>query len=126
MKLADCLERYEYFSGKASDILRQLGFAGIALIWVFRDESQYNIPAELVPAGILIVIGLALDLLHYVTGTAIWGIYHRWKERHGGKGTEFLAPRSINWPTLTLFWGKVFAMIGAYFFIILFLFSEVL
>jgi len=40
MKLAQARGHYEYFSGKASDISRQLGFAGIALIWVFKTQVE--------------------------------------------------------------------------------------
>lgn len=83
MQLKDTRESYQFFSGKASEIVRQLGFAGIAVIWVFKVTvgDRQVVPPELLPAGILLVSGLTLDLLHYVTGTLIWGVYNRSKEK---------------------------------------------
>ncbi len=39
MKLSDYRETYYEFSGKLSDVSRQLSFAGIALIWLFKLDS---------------------------------------------------------------------------------------
>lgn len=36
MTLSDYLASYYELSGKASDVSRQLAFAGIAVIWVFH------------------------------------------------------------------------------------------
>ena len=40
MNLAFVRERYAYYSGKASDIVSQLDFAGIALVWLFKTEIK--------------------------------------------------------------------------------------
>jgi hypothetical protein len=41
MKLQDYRNDFYLFSGKASDISRQLAFAAIAIIWIFkRTELQ--------------------------------------------------------------------------------------
>lgn len=124
MKLKDTLENYYYHSGKTSEIVRQLGFAGIAIVWVFKTEVAGNptIAPELIPAALLVVVGLTLDLLHYVAGSLIWGIYHRIKEDAVTGDTEFLAPRQINWPVLFFFWSKILAMVAAYGFILRFLY----
>ena len=82
MKLRDSLDNYYYYSGKASDIARQLGFAGLAIIWIFRIEggaSSSLVPKKLTVPAALIVSALACDLLQYVAGAAIWAIYHRRK-----------------------------------------------
>lgn len=130
MTLKDLRENYYYFSQKTSDIVRQLGFAGIALIWVFKTDvggGRQVIPPELLPATRFIVIGLALDLLQYVAGTLIWGIYNGLKERAGTEEeTEFLAPRPINWPTIVFFWAKTIVMIYAYALLIRFLVNRIL
>ena len=85
MKLEDARENYYYYSQKTSEIVRQLGFAGIAVIWVFKTEVEGKIvvPPELLSAGKLIVIGLGFDLLHYVAGTLAWGVFNGIKERAG-------------------------------------------
>lgn len=98
MKLEDTRESYQFFSGKASEIVRQLGFAGIAVIWVFKVTvgDRQVVPPELLPAGILLVSGLTLDLLHYVIGTLIWGIYNRSKEKQLNAETESTNIQSID------------------------------
>jgi hypothetical protein len=139
MKLSDVREAYQFFSQKTSEIVRNLGFAGIALIWNFKVAANGRdvVPLELVPAGALIFIGLALDLLHAITGTATWGIYNRIKEKKlnaraaadknfDPEKEDFLAPGPINWPTLALFWSKIIAMLVAYIILIKFLVERVI
>jgi hypothetical protein len=117
MKLADARSAYDYFSGKASDIVRQLGFAGIAIIWVFKEEvgGEIQIPQLLLWAGLLIILTLAFDLVHYAAGTLVWGAFHRSKERAGvSEEVEFAAPAAINWPGLVFFWSKILCIALAY------------
>lgn len=117
MKLADCLRAYEELTAKASEITRKLGFAGIAIIWVFKTEkgSNYVVPTDLLLPGLLIVISLTLDYLQYVLGSFIWGCFHRYKEKVGTKDREeFDAPRQINWPANFFFLTKIATMILAY------------
>jgi hypothetical protein len=124
MKLQDVRSTYYELSGKTSDLVRQLGFAGIALIWLFKTDiaGQPRIPGALVVPGLLIVVALTLDLLQYVAGTLIWGMYNRQKERAGSSPEEeFTAHPALNWPTLVCFWGKVVLMSIAYALLILFL-----
>jgi hypothetical protein len=117
---------YSYHSGKTSDIVRQLGFVGMAVVWVFKTDlaGKPTIPTDLLPAAILIVMGLTLDLLQYVVCSAVWGIYNRIKERNVDKDCDFLAPRQINWPALTFFWSKTIVMVVAYLLILRFLYGR--
>src|ERR1022692_3067659 len=96
LTLKDLREAYYALSGKASDIVRQLGLGGIALIWVFKTDrggGEWVVPSGLILPGILIVIALGLDLLHYLAATAIWGIFN-WKKQNEGIEEEatFSAP----------------------------------
>lgn len=125
MKLKDALENYYHNTGKTSEIVRQLGFAGIAIVWVFKADvaGRLTVPQDLIPAALLLVAGLTLDLLQYVAGSLIWGIYHRTKESDGTtQETEFLAPRQVNWPALFFFWSKTVVMVTAYGLILRFLY----
>ncbi len=129
MQLKNARENYEYFSGKASDLVRQLGFAGLATIWIFKTVQkggEIAIPPELVGVGAIIIGALALDFLHYVYAAAAWGIFHRKKEttRDVDQDSEFDAPRVINWPHLGLFWLKIIAIGGAYVLLLKFLFKQ--
>jgi hypothetical protein len=117
VKLENVREAYYFNTGKLSDIVRQLAFAGIALVWIFKADiaGRPTIPSDLMPATLLLMAGLTFDLLHYVAGSLIWGMYNRLKERAGTLETaEFAAPREINWPLLFFFWTKTAVMISAY------------
>jgi len=117
LRLKEAREAYYDYSRKASEINRQLGFAGIALIWVFRIEGpqRTQLPPNLLLAATVIFISLALDLLQYVIGTLTWGLYSRYHERRGvSEARDLAAPRWINWTTLALFWTKMAAMCIVY------------
>jgi len=117
MTLEDARNAYEGLSGKASDIIRQLGLAGVGLIWIFKVSSgtSFALEPKLLRGFFLIFLALTLDLLQYLVGTATWHIYFCKKENENvGRAKEFKAPRWINLPTWTLFWMKAAAMFAAY------------
>ena len=121
MNLKDAREYYYFHTGKVSDIVRQLGLGAIAIVWLFRsgDTTALAIPSELLTPLKLVVAGLALDLLQYAFGAALWGFFQWRKERSGTRETgEFEAPDWINWPALVCFWLKVLAITYAYWFLL--------
>ena len=143
MKLEDTRAEYYYFTGKVSDIVRQLGLAGVAIIWVFKTESagRQTIPEGLVPAGVLILLGLATDLLQYAAGTIIWDRFNRKKENelekklaekkavgkhYDPEAEDFTAPSSIPALTKILFWVKFVLMFLAYLYLIFYLMTRLL
>jgi len=127
MKLSDAYTYYEFFSGKASELARQLAFAGIAVIWVFRrapPNEETTIPAALFAPGFYFCLALAFDLLHYVAGTIAWGRFHRYHEvrlAKPGADPTIDAPRYINWAQSTFFSLKLAAVAAGYFFLLQFL-----
>ncbi|MFX0137200.1 MAG: hypothetical protein ACFFDN_26410 [Candidatus Hodarchaeota archaeon] len=127
MNLEKIREAYYEYTRKTSEIIRYLGLAGIALIWIFRVESEnaISLPRILLLPTVLLVCGLSLDFLQYIVGSAIWGIYGRIKEKSGvEKEDEFEAPRQINWATNILFIVKIIPIALAYYFILRFLFFK--
>ena len=115
---------YDYYSGKQSEIVRQLGLAGIAVIWVFKDgqDRAPSIAVSMRWAAGLILASLTFDLLHYVAGSLVWGIYLRRLDRENTKETVALRPNpKINWPTLFFFWTKLPLIVAAYVIIICYL-----
>jgi hypothetical protein len=117
MKLEQPRSIYFERSKQVSDIVRQLGFAGIAVIWLFNagEASQIDIPPELVFPGLLIVLSLGFDLSQYVLATVLWGVFQRNKELSGiPADEEITAPRWINWPALVCFTLKTVAILIAY------------
>lgn len=129
MKLKDARELYYFHSGKTSDLVRQLGLAGIAVIWIFKYEVQGvpKIPQALSFPLILIILGLALDLLQYTVATCIWGIFQRRKEVSGvGEDADFLAPKQFNWPAIFFFIFKVISIVAAYVYLLRYLACTIL
>jgi hypothetical protein len=124
MKFKEYLDTFYWFSGKTSDIARQLAFAAIAIIWVFRytDGSNQIFPAKLFPPAFCVVLSLAFDLFQYIAGTIIWDIFHRVHEKHGVKANdEIKAPPWLNKPILFFFVFKLIFLILGYILILIFL-----
>src|SRR5882724_5194543 len=111
MKLKDALKIYYERSTKLSDVVRQLNFAGIAVIWLFRTgDKTGGIPYSeclLWPLGLL--IGSAtFDLLHYAYASAAWGIFHRVKKKKISKANFMRLSQSTGFP-LSFFGEKQFS-----------------
>jgi hypothetical protein len=111
------------FSGKASNATRQLAFAAIAVIWLFKKDAPLSIPYDLFVPGILVVAALTADLLQYSVGAGIWYTYYRYLER---KGISEITDHSawLERPIRLLFWIKIALVILAYFLILRFLLNE--
>lgn len=127
LKLGEILETYYNLSGKSSDVARQLAMVGVALIWIFKKEVQAQIvlPGQLKLPALLFVASLTFDILQYLSATAIWGSFHRLKERMGiSEDQDVQIPRFLNWPALFFFWGKLTSCIVAYGFMLKFLSGE--
>lgn len=103
MTISDAREFYYFYSGKLSDVVRQLNFAGIAIFWMFRTGNKNGgIPYSdvlLDPLG-LMLLSLTFDLLHYALATLMWGPYQRYKEQRVESEEEFKAPPWLNLPSL--------------------------
>ena len=116
MNRKDYKDEYHWYSGKASDVVRQLSFAGIAVVWIFRNQSQSGskIPAELIlPLGCL-CISLTFDFLQYFLGYAIWYGFYRYHEKKMNPSDEITHSRI--WPSILhiCFLGKVAALLVSY------------
>lgn len=130
MKLSDYKDDYYVFSGLASSASRQLAFAGIALLWLFKsgDNGAYKLPKQLFVPAAALIIALACDILHYVTGSLIWGTFFRSNEKKTkeiGEDPELEAPSYYSWPITALFFLKIIAVIFAYYHILIFAISAI-
>lgn len=120
---------YEAFSSIASTVNRQLGFAGIAWLWIFKSnllDQIISLPRELYFAGLMILFSLFFDLLQYVLGTIVWFIFWRVKEKSGVKtNKDITAPAVLTWIIWIPFWLKILSMLIGYFELLQFLFSHI-
>ncbi|HZW70555.1 MAG TPA: hypothetical protein VFF57_06740 [Hanamia sp.] len=121
MKLEEYRKSSREFSKSASDIIRQLALAGIAIIWVFKIEkpTDHLIPGELFKPLLFIVITLCIDFLQYFIPSIIWIIFYR---RHEAKGTDpeldLKANKWLSLPGYICYFTKVLFLIISYVYII--------
>jgi hypothetical protein len=116
MKLSEYKSDYKKFSGKASDLTRQLCFAGIAAIWLFKSGTDLSpiIPTILILSGICFITALAADLLQYVSASIIWSAFYRIKEKESTDPDEDIKASSwLNKPVYFFFYAKIIlTMVG--------------
>lgn len=101
MKVKECRDAYQDYSGVAGQIVRQAGYAGIAMIWALKD-SNTNMAFSLKIGGLFFFIALFFDFMTYVICAWIWGIYAYVKEKTVSETKSFKAPEIINWPYIVL------------------------
>ena len=125
MKLKDARDAYYQYSGKLSDIVRQLSFAGIAVIWIFRASPENGgivFQAVLIWPLLFLVVALALDLLHYLYASIAWSSFAHRADKKGKEDEDEVCPHeSINWPSNIFFYSKAAFCIIAYILLIRFL-----
>jgi len=117
MKLGDIRDAYEALSAKASEIVRQLSLAGVALVWLFRSgrPGSPEVALPLVRGALFFFLALVLDFLQYLSGTMIWHVYFRRKENQGVKlEDEVSAAVQLSWPTWIIFYAKSLTVLFAY------------
>lgn len=118
MKLSKARDIYFERSAKASEVIRQLGLGGLAIIWLFKSggaDTVGKIPADLQWPLILIVVGLASDLLQYATAALLWGSYQFYMFKKGTSEDLEISPHeAINWPALFFFVLKICSIVTAY------------
>ena len=127
MKFKECWDQYRFYTGKTSELSRQVAFAGIALIWVFKIESDSGarVPEALVLPGALLALALACDILQYASGSLAWFFFNRSKERAGvSLDEDVLSPPWMHWPAQFFFVAKVVIVAAAYFLIFAYLIQE--
>lgn len=121
MKLQKIYDAYDSYSGKASSIVRQLAFAGIAVVWIFRIGNSNAVSA--IPAALLLpltffVATLAADFLHYFAATIMYRLFYAYLEHthdtHSGDKDIGGIPWWINLPGDLLFWTKCVVMVFGY------------
>ncbi|MBD5583626.1 MAG: hypothetical protein HDQ88_00880 [Clostridia bacterium] len=152
LTLKEVKEAYEGLSGKASDIVRQLTFAGIGIVWIFNrgadvvssaetccsndvglvaqcQDVAFNIPSGLMTALLLLCLAVAIDLFQYFISTGIWYIIYLTKhnknvEDDNPDAEKVKDPEWINLFPWILWVGKIVLTIWAYVLIAKFLFQN--
>ena len=126
MELKDYKKTSQDYSAKASEIARQVNFAGIGIIWIIKTSKttiELNNCLILVPL-ILISISLLFDFAQYLIGSILWIYFYRTKEKAGVSKTSDVVSKPWRSNILyVLYYIKFALMIVAYIFIIKALFA---
>lgn len=83
MTIKEIRDDYVRYSTNVSNLSRNLSFAGIGIIWIFKateHSGTISIPDALLLPLFLFIIALGLDLLQYFLQTAIWYVYYLFKK----------------------------------------------
>lgn len=119
MKLSNYKQDYYQYTSLASSTSRQLALAGIALVWVFKTQGVvgYKLPTDLFLPSIFLISSLASDLLQYISGSIIWGWFHRFHEKKRSSisdDPEIETPMYFTWPINFFFYSKIIYVLLAY------------
>ena len=103
MKLFEYLKKSHTHSAKASNSVRQLSFAGIAVSWIFSKrviDDVFELDRGFIISIIIFCMALLFDFLQYFSLAFIWKRFHRRieKERAIASTTDSERDRDIQAP----------------------------
>lgn len=128
MKISEIRGAYYEATGKVSDIVRQLGLAGIGVIWILRSGTGNGVikfpPSLICPLGLFVLI-LASDLLQYTYKSLLWGMlnWFLWRKHHDDE-KDVVVSGKWNLPALVLFWLKTALTLIAYVLLFRFIYRQ--
>jgi hypothetical protein len=119
-RLSDIDQTKNDATGKASDVGRQLAFAGIATVWLLRDETGVQ------PFGHILLIALILlasalfsDFLQYACNSYVWRkFYNEQFDRHKTDDALVDIPAAISSRTYLFFTIKIWLLLVGYVFLL--------
>ncbi len=121
-------EEFHYYSGKASEATKSLAFGGIAVIWVFHEDSpsKPTIDPQFIFPLALFTLSLACDLLHYIVGAITWYWFFIYHERNTPKKKQdnISAPEWKRDLVTGFFYVKIAVLLLAYVVLIIQLFNR--
>lgn len=119
MTVKELWKEYQFLTGNLTEHARKLGFAGVAVCWMFKD-GNYNFPVLIYLALLGFVTFFLLDILHYKL--AAKNLLHfteqqeaKLKELNQGIETTIDKPRDVDKPAQRLNHAKYNALIAGFF-----------
>ena len=134
MSLKAWREDYLDDTKKLSELVRNLAFAGIGIIWIFKnsDLTKNIIPTQLILPLKFIVVALICDVSQYIwRAVNIWAVYKykAWLYDNGKLSDDEIAdvsfPSYIATITWLFFLTKIVVTVLAYYHIYRFLLSRI-
>ena len=103
------------------DVVRQLAFAGIAIVWILRSEplkTGLTFTSEFFWPLLFFSLSLSFDLLQYIWSSALWDtVVMIWSRRKSPKSENDPIPKWVeylNAPTRIFLWAKAMSLVMGY------------
>lgn len=108
-------------TGRASDVGRQLAYAGIATVWLLRNDALLRPLSNILLVALLFLSGaLLVDFLQYVHCSRIWKrFYNEQFDLHGSDDARVDIPSALTAPMYNFFWIKIGMLLMGYLVLIL-------
>ena len=123
MKHSEIIKRSHEFTGKASEISRQMVLAGVGIIWLFKDPNSNTLDNCTIWPLLFLGGAVVIDLAQYVIGGVVWKRFYDKIDKtiRPEDDPEVAAPASLSTPLYVLFFIKLGLTIVSYILIIIFL-----
>ncbi len=110
MKRSSVDDEDKFYSGKTSDVVRQLALLGYAIIWVFKLDTSSGpaVPREFQLPALFLALSLLLDFVQYVSGAIGWTWYNKslYKAQIEAEA-NVTPPGRVYYAAYTAFFGKI-------------------
>lgn len=121
MKTEELWKQYQSYTRDLTEHSRKLGFAGVAVCWIFRS-SDFTFPPMIYWALVFFVVYFISDVFHYLVGAVLTKRHvekeeFRLLQETGSVDGDVPKPRWLDWPAYGFFLTKAIAMIIAFIFI---------
>lgn len=117
MKFQEVREEYYVNTGKTSELIRQLAFAGIGMLWVYflGEKPDLDRKAYLLIPLLTLALTLLFDIMQYLYASIAWGgKYQEGVAKKMKLDQEMSVKQKINAPTTVFFYLKVGFLILSY------------
>ena len=118
MTRSDVYEEFKFYTGKASDVVRQLALAGFAVVWLFKQDTKAGptIPRDFKSALVFLLLALLFDFLHYSVASVVWERYKDELSHRPATGVneDVQSPPSVYYPGAFFYYSKIVTLAIAY------------
>jgi len=117
VKRSAVTEEYVFYTGKASDVVRQLALIGFAVIWLFKRETNAGpvVPTAFLWPAFFLLLALIADLLQYAIAAPLWGWYdEKLNTSNTPKDADVKPPDRLYVASRVCFYAKLLSLIAGF------------
>jgi hypothetical protein len=117
VKRSEADAEYYFYTGKASELVRQLALGGFAVMWLFKADTSGGpaIPSDFRGPAAALLLSLSADFLQYAVSAPLWHWFKLKLEKEGLKPDDTqIGPKRLYIAPEILFYVKMVALAVAY------------